>query len=241
MTDHEVPHSDLAGFVLGALAPSEEATFRAHLERCEVCRRGVNELSSLPALLSRTAPRVEPPAALRGRTLRAVVREAAIRVPGTASDARVTARRFLRPRVVSMIAAAAVIAVIAGALAARLTSSPSFDTRIVLAAAEVGSSARGIALVRETDDGREVELDVAGLPPNDDESFYECWFVGDGDTLEEPNRVSVGTFKVGPDGRAKVRMFSAADAERFPKMGVTREPDDGNPQRTGPKALVSRN
>jgi hypothetical protein len=35
-------------------------------------------------------------------------------------------------------------------------------------------------------------------------------------------------------------MFSAADAARFPRMGVTLEPDDGNPARTGPKVLVSK-
>jgi hypothetical protein len=34
-------------------------------------------------------------------------------------------------------------------------------------------------------------------------------------------------------------MISAADPARFPKMGVTLEPDDGNPARTGPKYLIT--
>jgi len=32
---------------------------------------------------------------------------------------------------------------------------------------------------------------------------------------------------------------SAARASAFPRMGVTLEPDDGNPQRTGEKVLAS--
>jgi hypothetical protein len=50
----------------------------------------------------------------------------------------------------------------------------------------------------------------------------------------------VGTFRTAADGSAHVRMTSSADAERFPKMGVTLEPDDGNPQRTGAKVLVTK-
>jgi hypothetical protein len=87
--------------------------------------------------------------------------------------------------------------------------------------------------------GREVRLTVHGLPPNPPGTYYECWFVGAGDTEQRPNRVSAGTFTVGSDGSASVRMISAADASRFPRMGVTLEPDDGNPARTGPKYLVT--
>jgi hypothetical protein len=49
----------------------------------------------------------------------------------------------------------------------------------------------------------------------------------------------VGTFDVPDSGHTTVEMTSAADAGRFPKMGVTLEPDDGNPARTGDKVLVS--
>ena len=80
---------------------------------------------------------------------------------------------------------------------------------------------------------------VEDLPPAPSGFFYECWFVGEGDTLEQPNRVSVGTFDVQEEGATHIRMTSAADASRFPKMGVTLEPRDGNPARTGEKVLVS--
>jgi hypothetical protein len=51
--------------------------------------------------------------------------------------------------------------------------------------------------------------------------------------------VSAGTFTVGADGRASLRMHSAAVLQRYPAMGVTLERDRGNPARTGDKVLVS--
>ena len=79
----------------------------------------------------------------------------------------------------------------------------------------------------------------SGLAPNPPGSVYECWFVGPGDSLERPNRVSAGTFTIGASGRASLRMHSAVDLRRFPVMGVTLEEDGGNPMRTGEKILVS--
>jgi hypothetical protein len=111
-------------------------------------------------------------------------------------------------------------------------------TTITLAKGDIGDG-RGEAQIRSVTDGREVRLRVSGLPPNGPDNYYECWFVGPGDTEQTPNRVSAGTFTVGPDGSADVTMTSAADPARFPKMGVTLEPNDGNPQRTGKKALVT--
>jgi phosphoribosylcarboxyaminoimidazole (NCAIR) mutase len=58
------------------------------------------------------------------------------------------------------------------------------------------------------------------------------------DTLERPQRVSLGTFTTGADGSAHLSAFTAAPADRFPVVGVTHEPVDGNPARTGPRILV---
>ena len=111
-------------------------------------------------------------------------------------------------------------------------------TTVALVAADVGTGS-GSAVVKQLAQGREVRLSVSGLPPNPPGTYYECWFVGPGDTEQQPNRVSAGTFTVGAGGSATVQMISAADPARFPKMGVTLEPDDGNPARTGPKYLVT--
>jgi hypothetical protein len=136
--------------------------------------------------------------------------------------------------------AAAVVLLGLGVAVVRQASRPGTAVaEIALVSADNGPGS-GEAKVRRTGDGRAVELHVQGLPPTPAGSYYECWFVGEGDSLEHPNRVSAGTFTVDRDGQATVRMFSAADPSRFPRMGVTLEPDDGNPARTGPKVLTSK-
>jgi hypothetical protein len=106
-------------------------------------------------------------------------------------------------------------------------------------AAQQGQTGRATAELRRVDDGVAIDMEVSGMAPNPPGSVYECWFVGQGDTLEQPNRVSAGTFTIGASGRASLRMHSAADLRRFPVMGVTLETDGGRPERTGKKILVS--
>ncbi|HEY0641585.1 MAG TPA: anti-sigma factor, partial [Pseudonocardiaceae bacterium] len=150
----------------------------------------------------------------------------------------------LRPRgrAVRWLAAAAAALLVAAAVGIGAVVLSRQDdgpvTTIALTAGDLGS-ARGEAQVRAVPGGREVVLSVSGLPPTAPGTYYECWFVGEGDTEQQPNRVSAGTFTIGPDGTTTVTMVSAADPTRFPKMGITLEPDDGNPARTGPKYLVS--
>jgi hypothetical protein len=108
-------------------------------------------------------------------------------------------------------------------------------------AAPDGGAARATAKVRRVGDGLAITMEVSGLAPNPPGSVYvyECWYVGPGDSVARPNRVSAGTFTVGADGRANLRLHSAADLQRYPAMGVTLERDRGNPARTGDKVLVS--
>jgi len=250
MPEHPEFHPDLGGYVLGTLEPSERKAFEAHLATCEVCRAEVGELSVLPPLLRRAtgagaAAPAQPPAGLRERTFAAVERAAAAEraerpaVAG-ARPAPAPTRAGARPWGRYLAIAAAVLVIGAAAGVIRQVNQPSTAVAEVQLVAADGGPGSGVARVRSTADGRQVELDVRALPPAPAGSYYECWFVGDGDTLDKPNRVSVGTFRVGSDGHASVRMFSAAAADRFPRMGVTLEPDDGNPARTGPKVLTSK-
>ena len=103
-----------------------------------------------------------------------------------------------------------------------------------------GAPGHGEAVVRQVDGGREVRLKVSGLPANEAGTFYECWLVGPSERPEAPSRVSVGTVTVGADGTADVVWVSAADPAQYPKMGVTLEPDDGDPGAGGPKLLISQ-
>lgn len=225
------PHPDLGGYVLGALEPAERADFEEHLAGCERCQAEVAELRGLPELLEQAAPPVEVPPWLRERTFAAVERAAAQQ------------RRRRRLRLALTAAAACLVLVVAFVGGYTLSQvGPLADRGRVIAfalAAPDGGAARATAKVRQVGDGLAITMEVSGLAPNPPGSVYECWYVGPGDSLARPNRVSAGTFTVGADGRASLRMHSAADLQRYPAMGVTLERDRGNPARTGDKVLVS--
>jgi anti-sigma factor RsiW len=67
-------HVDVAGYVLGTLAPAEAAAFETHLATCDRCRAELAELDALPNLLA--GAELAPPPQLRQRTLDAVRRAA---------------------------------------------------------------------------------------------------------------------------------------------------------------------
>jgi anti-sigma-K factor RskA len=219
------PHPDLAGYVLGALDPGETAAFEQHLAGCDTCRAEVEELQGLPELMDRAAPPIEVPPGLRERTFAAVERAAGDR------------RRAPLLRLVA-VAAALMVALLGGVVVSQLGGGGRGQVIELALTAQPGVSGRATVELRPVDDGVAVDMEVSGLAPNQPGTVYECWFVGPGDSLERPNRVSAGTFTVGASGRASLRMHSAADLRRFPVMGVTLEEDGGDPMRTGNKILV---
>jgi len=221
------PHPDLAGYVLGALDPGETAAFEQHLAGCDACRAEVDDLQGLPELMDRAAPPIEVPPGLRERTFAAVERAAAG-----------NGRRGPLLRLAA-VAAALVVALLGGVVVSQLGGGGRGEVIELALAAQPGRTGRATAELRRVDDGVAIDMEVSGMAPNPPGSVYECWFVGQGDTLEQPNRVSAGTFTIGASGRASLRMHSAADLRRFPVMGVTLETDGGRPERTGEKILVS--
>ena len=221
------PHPDLAGYVLGALDPGETAAFEQHLAGCDACRAEVDDLQGLPELMDRAAPPIEVPPGLRERTFAAVERAAAG-----------NGRRGPLLRLAA-VAAALVVALLGGVVVSQLGGGGRGEVIELALAAQPGRTGRATAELRRVDDGVAIDMEVSGMAPNPPGSVYECWFVGQGDTLEQPNRVSAGTFTIGAGGRASLRMHSAADLRRFPVMGVTLETDGGRPERTGEKILVS--
>jgi len=221
------PHPDLAGYVLGALDPGETAAFEQHLAGCDACQAEVDDLQGLPELMDRAAPPIEVPPGLRERTFAAVERAAA------------PSRRRGPLLRLAAVAAALVVALLGGVVVSQLGGGGRGEVIELALAAQPGRTGRATAELRRVDDGVAIDMEVSGLAPNPPGSVYECWFVGPGDTLEQPNRVSAGTFTIGAGGRASLRMHSAADLRRFPVMGVTLETDGGRPERTGEKILVS--
>jgi anti-sigma-K factor RskA len=228
MVDHPIPHPDLAGYVMGSLEPEEAEAFEEHLASCSSCLDEVGELSALPALLERAAPRVDPPIELRRRTLQAVDRAA-----------RTTTRRRWSVRVASIAAA---LIVLAGGLTAWTRHSPDHkDIKVSLVAVKgAPGNPAGSAELEKTDVGWYVDLDLHGMAQTKAGTYYECWYIGDEDRPGSPDRVSAGSFTVGANGRAKVRMSTGADLHQYKTMQLTLEPGDGNPAASGQPVLTTR-
>src|SRR5919112_705722 len=77
MSEPASPHVEVAAYLLGKLEADEAERFEAHLEGCADCRRHLEELGGLPALLAQAAPAATLPDGLRARTLTAVRERAA--------------------------------------------------------------------------------------------------------------------------------------------------------------------
>jgi anti-sigma-K factor RskA len=253
MSEPASPHVEVAGYLLGKLEADETEAFEAHLAGCHDCRRQLEELGGLPELLAAATPAIPLPDPLRDRALAAVRQAAARAEPAPAAGAPIPAaeagvpvaatpaparRPWWRRRWLVVAVAAAVLVVALAIPAALLLGDGGGEvTRLTLVAAE-GGGGRGQVTVTRTAGGRSFDVRIQGLPPPPPGSLYELWAVHPRDTLERPQRVSLGTFTTAADGSARLAAFTAAPADRFPVVGVTLEPVDGNPARTGPRVLV---
>jgi anti-sigma-K factor RskA len=243
-SDPGPPHVDLAGYVLGKLDPRESQLFERHLATCGRCRRELDELREMPALLGQAAAPVELPSGLEARVLAAVAREPA-RSNEDAQKARVLPARRVRPRwnlTWGLAAAAALVAAFAAGLGLGhgLQGGPSVQvSQTIHLVAPNGGPATGTATIRHEAGGQVIELSVKDLPPPPAGYYYTCWLVADGDTLQHQDRVSVGSFRTSNAGSTTVRWQTAADLSRYPHLGVTLEPDNGNPLHQGQKVLTA--
>lgn len=211
--------------------------------------------AGLVASASTTADPPSPPASLRSSVLEAIRSDSAHRTNrGTdlQSDRAMAVaepiplesrRRWRGRRPFAAVAAAA--AIVVGALFT-LTPGPStsvaFATELIPAPNSPSPGATGTAELLKTKHGWVMRLKVKGLAPNPTGAVYQCWYVGPADGTEaggteKQDRISVGTFRT-KDGTIEVEWPTAANPKRYPKVGITLEPDDGNPLRSGPKVLV---
>jgi anti-sigma-K factor RskA len=156
------------------------------------------------------------------------------------AEAPVPLRRawWRRRWVVAVAVAAALVVALAVPGALRLFGGDGGEvTRLTLVATE-GAKGHGQVTITGTAAGRSFDVRIEGLAPPPAGSLYELWAVNMRDTLQRPLRVSLGTFTTDADGSAHLKAFTAAPADQFPVVGVTLEPVDGNPARTGPRVLV---
>jgi predicted anti-sigma-YlaC factor YlaD len=65
------------------------------------------------------------------------------------------------------------------------------------------------------------------------DEYYEMWYA-----KESGERISCGTFRAQPGSTTTVDLTAPVNAVSYPKIEVTREPDDGNPAASGQEVLV---
>ena len=231
MAEHTGPLHDVAGYVLGVLEPDDAAAFEAHLRRCAACRAEVADLAPLTAALDQAAPAVDLPPGLAARTFAAVEHAA------TAAAARDVGRRSRRALLGVAIAATAVAALVAALLVA-WPSEPARARRVTLVSDVAGRT--GHVALQRTKAGIVIDLAVEGLAPSGEGEHYECWYLSAADSPPTPERISAGTFTVDADGRARVRMTTAADPAEYPRIAVTRQHAGADPAALGEPVLWSR-
>jgi anti-sigma-K factor RskA len=83
--------------------------------------------------------------------------------------------------------------------------------------------------------GEDARLRGSGLPPSGAHDYYEAWLAD-----ARGRMVSMGTFRVGSDGRVDVHMPIAVDVHRYALVDVSREPDDGDPAHSDTSVLRAR-
>jgi len=212
--------NDAVDYLLGELDPERAASFERSLAsdaklRAEVerLRPVVTRLEHLPAEAWDAGE--PPPLVLPG-------------APAPAPASRRPQRRLvLRPLVAGLCALA--LLGVGGAIGALLDRDPEPSTQLALRpVGDLDPAASG--RVGLGDDRLTVR--VSGLQPNGDDQFYELWLLGD-----EQELIGLGSFRVGEDGTATLRLPLPVDPEAFRYFDISLEPGDGDPGHSGVSVL----
>jgi hypothetical protein len=219
MTDSDLVHEDVAGWVLGALDPDESERFQAHLETCDQCQQEVAELGPAASMFTAVLPGAdlatgpEPPADLQARTM------ARIRQASRKSRWR---RGNLNLRVLAASAAAAVVVAGSGIGFALSQGAPAPGYSLALHH-EPGATGSAQAVETTASAGWSIQMTVADLKPLPSDEFYECLYAGPGNRPGHPELIPGGSFNVDASGSASVRMWTAANPDKFPTMEIAIE------------------
>jgi anti-sigma-K factor RskA len=193
---------------------AEDPTFRAEVDRL---RTTTATLSTLDA----TTWDPVPPPPLRSDTVAAPQERGRLTVP----IAMRTRRALLAGS--GGLLAAAVLAI--ALIVARGGDDPDATTIALRPLAGVtGRASLTIA-------GAEAQLRGSGLPPSGAHDYYEAWLAD-----SRGRMVSMGTFRVKPDGRLDVRMAVAVDVSAYALVDVSLEPDDGDPGHSNRSVLRAK-
>jgi anti-sigma-K factor RskA len=206
----------------------EDPSFRAEVERLRATARG---LGGLEAELWQPEP---PPALDVDRAAVAAAVAGARRPLAHGPRTRAWRSRLRRPPVVLAMAATVLALAVAGVLLARAGSGddPAAPST-TLALRPLPGVGGGEA--RLTIAGTDAQLRGSGLRPSGAHDYYEAWLAD-----ARGRMVSMGSFRVGADGRVDAHMPVAVDVGRYQLVDVSLEPDDGDPAHSRRSVLRAR-
>lgn len=219
---------DPAAFVAGGLDEAGMAAARRLLDEDPVFRSEVERLRRPAAALAATAATDGGPAP--------ELDLAAIRVARPPADRRrARGAVVLRPAAAFAAAAGLLVAgAFGGAMAVHDGGAPADPVAAAPAVrlAAIGGAPGGSAVVRLAD--ARAGLEVRGLAPSRPGEHYELWLLNTPQDL-----VSVATFRVDADGRARIAFPLGVDPGRYAFLDVSVERDDGNPAHSARSVLRS--
>lgn len=174
---------------------------------------GADRLDRIRSLLGRAETWAEPPAGLLEDILEATDRE----------PARVMPAPRRRPRYLPGLSIAAVLAIVLVGLILFLDQGPAEqdDMVVALAGTELAPGARGEARIDETPAGWYIRLQVDGLPPAPEGSYYEGWLWREGEG------VSIGTFHL--RSSEPIALWSGVSPDEYPVVRITLQDVGGGP------------
>ncbi len=216
MSEHPEMRNLLGPYVMGALEAREERKVEDHLRECAGCRVEANGLTIAHERLLDLAFATEaPPRDLEERAVAGIPRR--------------ENRRRLPSWVAAVAAVFCVLAVVGAIFVPDLSGSRALASA-TLTPTELAPDAGGEVSIEDADGNMEIRLEAWGLPSCERDQYYELWLV------EGEERVSVGSFTVGPSGEIEVNMNAPAFAGSYPAVGITYE-HDKDPRASDAKML----
>lgn len=254
MNEHPQLEETFEEYALGALGGPEDEerrSFEAHVKGCAECSRRLETARSRLALLALAAPAATPDASAKARLMQKISSER--------SPATLPRRRKIFWIAPALAAAAVVLAVIAGFLAARnrqlgrriselqatqarqaaemsraravldILTSPA-TLRVSLSAAPARTVPQGKAFYNPRKGLLFYAANLPALPPD---RTYQLWLVP-----AQGKPISAGIFAVDARGNGEVLLPPLPVGIAAQAFAVTVEPAGGKPQPTGTKVLI---
>lgn len=185
-----------------------------------------DRLDLIRGVLAEEATWAEPPPEVADGVLAALGRES---VPALSA---VPERGSRWPLIAAVVGGAA--ALVALVLSTVAVLGQEQETIVAMAGTELEESAQGEAAVRPADAGWWIRLDVTGLPPAPDGSYYEGWVWSD-----DGAGVSIGTFHL-RGAEAAVVLWSGVPLADYPSIWVTLENEAEGPEASDQVVMTGR-